>query len=153
MREKIIEFEGWRIRVRPLRLRDSVALQAWAAGIDRELQGQDQAFAPEAAGMAYLAGILSACSDILAVPDGVDPEKVLWNVEAFLDMPLELVEMWTAAAIEVNPRLVPKEGMPPAGTNPGPWMRTTSGGTGSSESGSTKPSSEASRRNRPRRES
>ncbi|MDR7613184.1 MAG: hypothetical protein QN210_12325 [Armatimonadota bacterium] len=141
MREKILERDGWRIRVRPLRLRDSLALQAWVSGITKEAQGMGEELLPEAAGIAYLAGLLSACSDILAVPDGVDPDRVLWNVEAFLDMPQDLVEAWAEAALEVNPRLAPKETTFPT---------TTSGGTGSSGGGSTSSSSGASTRSRRR---
>lgn len=138
MKGKIISAHGWRIEVRAMTLRDSIALQAWLRRAEQSIREEEGAGNPvpeEGAGIMYVVGVCSACGRVVEAPEG-EGEEILWDVELFLNLPVDLVDEWLRAALELNPRLDPKNAL----------RKISSTGTKSSDDESMRSSSRGSRK-------
>lgn len=119
-------------------LGDSIALQTWLRRAEQSIREEEEGGNPvpeEGLGIMYVVGVCSACGQVLEAPEG-EGREVQWDVEAFLRLPVDLVDDWLRAALELNPRLDPKAAL----------KRISSSETERSAAGSTKQSSKSSKK-------
>ncbi len=107
LRRRTVEWGEIRLLVREATYGDAIRRSAIIASALKALEGQEE---EPGTGLTMMVVMdYASCLSATESAEGLDLEALRQNMEAFLELPEGLVEVWRQAVYELNPRWDPKE--------------------------------------------